>query len=91
MNQNELSQSLMKELYSLLEEKIREVKDFILFLKYKANSDFYSKKSSEPLYFNPRVGWNELFQSMGEQGDDLLLDEDLSGQTKWDKEEWEWK
>jgi len=39
---------------------------------------------------NPRQGWDEKFQAMAEVGDDRLVDENLSGQTTWDLEEWEW-
>jgi antitoxin MazE len=35
-----------------------------------------------------RQGWEMLFASMAQQGDDLLLDE--TRPTSWDKEEWEW-
>ena len=38
----------------------------------------------------PRQGWEEAFQSMAEHGDDQLLDQDLTGQTRWDKSEWQW-
>jgi antitoxin MazE len=38
----------------------------------------------------PRRGWEEAFRSMAEHEDDRLLDEDLTGQTNWDKAEWRW-
>jgi antitoxin MazE len=38
----------------------------------------------------PRQGWDEAFRAMAERGDDQLLDDDLIGQTRWDREEWEW-
>jgi len=38
----------------------------------------------------PRQGWEEAFQSMAEQKDDQLLDRDLTGQTRWDQNEWQW-
>ena len=38
----------------------------------------------------PRQGWDEAFKAMAERGDDQLLDSDLTGQTRWDQEEWEW-
>ncbi len=38
-----------------------------------------------------RQGWEEAFRSMAEHGDDQLLDEDSTGQTAWDEEEWEWQ
>jgi antitoxin MazE len=36
----------------------------------------------------PRQGWEALFASMAEQGDDRLFDETAS--TRWDEEEWTW-
>ena len=38
----------------------------------------------------PRQGWDEAFRSMAKQGDDKLLDADLTGRSSWDKEEWQW-
>ncbi len=38
----------------------------------------------------PRQGWGEKFQLMAESGDDRMIDENLSSQTEWDKDEWEW-
>lgn len=38
----------------------------------------------------PRQGWEEAFSVMAKQGDDQLVDEDLTGGTRWDEEEWEW-
>ena len=38
----------------------------------------------------PREGWEEAFRAMAEQGEDRLLDDDLTGTTAWDREEWEW-
>ena len=37
-----------------------------------------------------RQGWEEIFKSMAEQGDDLLLDEETASTTSWDEIEWEW-
>jgi len=37
----------------------------------------------------PRLGWEEVFRAMAQHGDDRLLDEDLTGRTRWDEEEWE--
>jgi antitoxin MazE len=37
----------------------------------------------------PREGWAEQFRLMSEREDDKMI-EDLSGQTQWDKDEWEW-
>ena len=38
----------------------------------------------------PRQGWGEKFQLMADCGDDKMIDADSSGQTEWDKDEWEW-
>jgi antitoxin MazE len=38
----------------------------------------------------PRQGWEEAFAEMARQGDDVLLDEDLTGRTPWDEQEWRW-
>jgi antitoxin MazE len=38
----------------------------------------------------PRQGWDEAFRAMAAAGDDKLLDEDLTGQSRWDQEEWQW-
>lgn len=37
-----------------------------------------------------RQGWGEKFRLMAEKGDDTLIDADLSGETEWDRDEWEW-
>jgi antitoxin MazE len=39
---------------------------------------------------HPRRGWDEAFHAMAEQDDDQLLDGDLTGQTDWDKDDWQW-
>jgi antitoxin MazE len=39
----------------------------------------------------PRQNWAEAFRSMAKRGDDKLLDEDLTGRTEWDTDEWEWR
>ena len=39
---------------------------------------------------HPRQGWGEKFRLMAESGDDKMIDENLSIQTDWDKEEWQW-
>lgn len=40
----------------------------------------------------PREGWAKAFRAMAERGDDQLLDEEnLSNQSRWDEEEWEWE
>ncbi len=36
----------------------------------------------------PRKGWAEQFKAMAAQGDDKLLDEQVS--ANFDKDEWEW-
>ncbi len=38
----------------------------------------------------PRAGWTEMFRKMAEKGDDAILDEDISLETTWDREEWQW-
>lgn len=38
----------------------------------------------------PRRGWAEAFQAMAAQGDDVLLDPDVLGESAWEAEEWEW-
>jgi antitoxin MazE len=38
----------------------------------------------------PRQRWEEWFRDMAQLGDDRLVDEDLTGRTGWDEEEWEW-
>ena len=37
-----------------------------------------------------REGWGDKFRLMAESGDDRMIDGDVSGQTDWDKDEWEW-
>ncbi len=37
----------------------------------------------------PRQNWAEAFRLMAKHGDDKLLDEDPTGRTKWDTDEWE--
>lgn len=39
---------------------------------------------------HPRQGWGEKFRLMAESGDDKMIDETLSMETEWDKEEWQW-
>lgn len=38
----------------------------------------------------PRQDWESAFRAMAEDGDDLLLDDNLLTQTQWDKDEWQW-
>lgn len=38
----------------------------------------------------PRQGWEERFISMAAAGDDSLLDGELSAQSPWDEEDWQW-
>ena len=38
----------------------------------------------------PRLGWDEAFRQMAEQGDDQLLDRGALPSTDWDTREWEW-
>ena len=37
-----------------------------------------------------RVGWEEAFRTMGQSGDDAILDEPPSERTEWENEGWEW-
>jgi antitoxin MazE len=39
---------------------------------------------------NARQGWEQAFREMAGCGDDALLDEDLTGRTPWDENEWRW-
>jgi antitoxin MazE len=39
---------------------------------------------------HPRQGWGEKFKLMAESGDDRAMDESLSMQTEWEKEDWQW-
>ncbi len=39
---------------------------------------------------HPRQGWEEAFRAMTKHGDDKLIDRDLTGQSQWDKSEWQW-
>ncbi|MBT0664677.1 AbrB/MazE/SpoVT family DNA-binding domain-containing protein [Geobacter pelophilus] len=39
---------------------------------------------------HPRQGWGEKFKLMAESSDDKIIDDDLSVQTEWEKEEWQW-
>ena len=38
----------------------------------------------------PRQGWEEAFRAMAKHQDDRLLDPDLTGQIRWDEDEWQW-
>lgn len=37
----------------------------------------------------PRDGWEAAFRAMAENGDDALLDPEVSIPSVWDEEEWE--
>lgn len=37
-----------------------------------------------------RAGWDAAFQAMAAQGDDQLLDNEMSVATSWDQDEWTW-
>jgi len=39
---------------------------------------------------HPRQGWADAFRLMSESGDDKMVDENVSGQSEWDRDEWEW-
>lgn len=38
----------------------------------------------------PRQGWEDKFKSMAAAGDDSLLDSEITSQSSWDEEEWQW-
>ncbi len=38
----------------------------------------------------PRQGWDDAFEKMSINADDVLLDVDLTGQEDWDQKEWQW-
>ena len=39
----------------------------------------------------PRESWDSAFYKMSQNKDDILLDsQELSNQSSWDNEEWEW-
>lgn len=38
----------------------------------------------------PRRNWEASFRAMAENGDDRLIDADLTGRSSWGKGEWEW-
>lgn len=37
-----------------------------------------------------RQGWEQQFERMAAQGDDVLLDGEVVSTSSWDDEEWEW-
>ena len=39
---------------------------------------------------HPRAHWDEAFRNMADLEDDLLLDQDHTGQDAWDQDEWQW-
>jgi antitoxin MazE len=38
----------------------------------------------------PRDGWDTAFQTMAQNGDDALLDNEARGLSNWDETEWQW-
>lgn len=38
----------------------------------------------------PRQDWGRAFRAMAERGDDSLLDNASSVQSRWDEDEWQW-
>mgnify|MGYP001549311648 CR=1 FL=1 len=38
-----------------------------------------------------RKDWDAAFKKMAAEGDDQLLDPEISTPTDWDESEWEWK
>ena len=39
---------------------------------------------------NPRVGWNDAFRKMAENGDAVLIDGEQTITHTWDETEWQW-
>jgi antitoxin MazE len=39
---------------------------------------------------NPRVGWDDAFRKMAENGDDILIDGEQNLTHIWDGTEWQW-
>jgi antitoxin MazE len=39
---------------------------------------------------NPRVGWDDAFRKMAENGDDVLIDGKQTLTHIWDETEWQW-
>jgi hypothetical protein len=48
------------------------------------------RSKGAPRAERPWWGWDGAFRSMAEHEDDRLLGEDLTGQTYWDEDEWQW-
>lgn len=38
----------------------------------------------------PRSGWEQAFQGMAADGDDVLIDPETATETDWEHEGWEW-
>lgn len=38
----------------------------------------------------PRAGWDQAFQQMAKNGDDLLVDAEEPVSHSWDETEWQW-
>ncbi|MGH8866356.1 MAG: AbrB/MazE/SpoVT family DNA-binding domain-containing protein [Burkholderiales bacterium] len=47
-------------------------------------------RPSRPLQM-PRAGWAEAAQRMAAAEDDALLDPELTGQSEFDQQEWQWE
>jgi antitoxin MazE len=39
---------------------------------------------------NPRAGWDDAFQKMAENGDDVLIEGEQTITHSWDETEWQW-
>ena len=39
---------------------------------------------------NPRAGWDDAFQKMAENGDDVLIEGEQKITHSWDETEWQW-
>jgi antitoxin MazE len=38
----------------------------------------------------PRKNWDDAFYKMAQNNDDQILDPNITTQTQWDEDEWEW-
>ena len=38
----------------------------------------------------PRKDWAKRFRQISERGDDKLLDREVTAQSSWDEDEWQW-
>ncbi len=55
-----------------------------------AKADVPERRAPVRAAYRPRQAWEEKFETMANQGDDVLLDGDVLTFTTWDEDEWEW-